>query len=115
MYKKTQSQIARPARHIHYSIIRLQLCQPHRPSPPRLIHPQAVQAIIQVVTRRDGREHLLHATPLVRDGVGVLQEIIVPGCRFGGNHLPRMQSPSLAGPLAGRVVRTTKTARKRAG
>ena len=50
---------------------RLQLRQLHRLPPPALIHPQAVQPIVQVVARRDGGEHPLHAAALVRDGVRV--------------------------------------------
>ena len=69
----------------------LWLGQFYRLFPPRLIPPQTEQPVIQVITRRDRREHLLHAPSLVRDGVGVLQEIIVPGGGFGLGHFPRSQ------------------------
>jgi len=54
----------------------------HRgPAATELIHPQAVQAIVQVVAGRDDREHLLHALALVGDGMGIGQEVAIPNGR----------------------------------
>src|SRR5207237_127807 len=54
--------------------------------PPALVHPKRVQPIVEVIARRDRREHLLHARPLVRDRVRVLQQLIVPGRRRAFRH-----------------------------
>src|SRR4051812_7175492 len=37
-----------------------------------------MEPIIQVIAWRDGREHLLHAAPLVGHPVGVLKKLIIP-------------------------------------
>ena len=53
---------------------------------PALVHPEAVEAVVEVVGGGDGGEHVLDAGALVGDGVGVLQEGIIPlrGGRGGG-------------------------------
>ena len=70
-------EVARSARHIDDIVGGLGRGKPDRCAPPGLVEPERVQAVVQVVGARDGREHGLHLGSLVTATVRVLREFVI--------------------------------------
>src|SRR5690606_29537507 len=88
---KRQAQVPRPTCDIHHPIRRFEHRQLDGLLPPALVLPEAVQAIVEIVTGGDRGKHPLNARSLIRDGVRIAQELVIP-CGLSGicrSHLRR--------------------------
>jgi len=78
---KRQRQVTCAARDIDDGLSAAERCRADREASPRLVAPNRVQAVVQVVGRRDRREHLAHAHGLVGRRMDIAREITLPPCR----------------------------------